>query len=819
MRLRDGYRPLLIRAALVLLLAGGGAWLAADAWPGRLNLVLYDVLLPLQAQPPSEQVVVVAIDDASLQALGRWPWSRRRHAELLDRLDAMGARAVAFDMLFPEAQADDPQADALFAAALARNGQSVLAVAPVQLGEHDPISEMLPIPLLAQAAAALGHVDVELDMDGLCRRHYLYAGLGDARWPALPLALLQLGGETEKPAIAMQPGNAKHWVRRGHQLIPFAAPGQRPLSHSYADVLAGRVPAAAIAGKYVLVGVTATGLGDAISTPAARSHERMAGVDLNAHILSGLLRGNSIQALSPPQAGLLSALLILLGASLVLWLPLRRGLLATGLAMLAPLLVSGLLLVLAQLWFAPLAALLMIGLAWPAWALWQLGVEQRISENLQRRLQHLASHHISTGLPNQGLLEQRLRELLQDGDRPQGIAALAVLHVNWPGSASSILGKPMGDAMLQAIGRSLRSAVRAEDFLAHLSGDDFAVLFTGIPDQAAVRRASVHLLQKLQRPIQQDDRQVILAPRIGVSIWPGDGPDAVSLLRNAYTAMFKSRIDGTDLLCIYSADIGQELQARSQLEQALLHALERGEFEIHYQPQLAADGKRILGVEALLRWHNPTLGWVEPDAFIPVAEHAGMINTIGRWVLRNACRQLRAWQDAGLGPLRLAVNLSPQQFISPRLLDDICSIVEETGITPQQLELEITETTLMRDLNGAIHTMQQIKAKGMQLAIDDFGTGYSSLSSLRHFPLDRIKIDKSFTREIGNNQDATEISLAIITMGKRLRLQVIAEGVETAEQAEFLRRHDCDELQGYLFSQAVPAAQLEPLLRRHNVQG
>jgi EAL domain-containing protein (putative c-di-GMP-specific phosphodiesterase class I) len=253
---------------------------------------------------------------------------------------------------------------------------------------------------------------------------------------------------------------------------------------------------------------------------------------------------------------------------------------------------------------------------------------------------------------------------------------------------------------------------------------------------------------------------------------------------------------------------------RSQLEQALVFALERGEFVLYYQPQVDARTGSIVGVESLIRWHNPKLGWVPPDTFIPVAEHVGLIKTIGEWVLETACKQLVEWNRENLGPIRMAVNVSPLQFILPGLDKGILRILEETGVRPGDLELEITESSLMHDMNSAVQLMQHIKSYGVELAIDDFGTGYSSLSSLRHFPIDRLKIDQSFTREIGVSDDTTEITLTILAMAKHLGMKVIAEGVETAEQAELLMKNGCDEFQGYLYGKPVTADEIGQMLRK-----
>ncbi len=800
---------------LILLLVLAGVLLSGTRYLERLDLVSYDSLLPLQAGQFDPRIVVIAIDDASLIRLGRWPWSRRRHAELIDRLSNMGARVIGIDIIFSEYQQDDPQADLELARALKQNRRSVLVVAPIQQTPDSPIAELLPIPELAVAARALGHVDVELDSDGLCRRYFLYAGMDDPHWPALAQAMLMVSRDINPATLPFYPAvTGTGWIRQHMVLIPYAKKGLRPAVFSYTDLISGQVPDSAIRDKYVLVGATATGLGDAISTPASPSHERMPGVELNAHILNGLLKENNIYPLSELQRLILNALLILAGSVFVLLLQMRAGFIAMLAGVFMTLAVSALLLAGKQLWFPPVAAMLMIVLSWPLWSLWQMGVEKRLRQNLMRRLEHQAVHHAITGLPNMGMLEERLHRFNVHTPHSSGLASLMVLHINWSGSASMILGRPSGDGLLKTISCRLQELVQeGNSFVAHLNGDDFAILLSDMADMRAVEQAAMELLTQLQQPLMQEEQEILLSPQIGVSVWPEDGYDGLTLLRNAYTAMFKSRIDDTEPLSIYSSDIGQKLQVRSRLEQALVHALERGEFKVFYQPQVNAHDGHIVGVEALLRWESPKLGWVGPDTFIPVAEHVGLINIIGQWVLETACQQLRSWTDEGFGPLRLAVNVSPLQFIVPGLADSIRRIVEQTGIKPSQLELEITESSLMHDMDNAIQVMQEIKQQGMELAIDDFGTGYSSLSSLRNFPLNRLKIDQSFTREIGKNADATEITLAILAMGKQLGLSVIAEGIETVEQARFLRQQGCDEFQGYLYSRALSAESLLPLLR------
>lgn len=790
------------------------------AYPGtarvleRVDLLIYDLLLPLQAPPVSDEITVVAIDDRSLETLGRWPWSREVHAQLIERLTAMHARVIGVDVLFLERQTDTPDADRRLKDAL-ESARVVLPVAPTRASGSDTMAELLPLPELATAASALGHVDVELDVDGSCRSVYLYAGLGDARWPSLPLAMLAVAGVASLPRAAAGPApvDTGKWRRDVHRRIPFTRAGASPAEVSVADVLSGEAAPSTIDGKYVLVGLTATGLGDFLSTPGAPSHERMPGVRLNAQVLNGLVQERMITFLGSGPSVLASLGLLLPVAVLLLVLPLRANLLVAGLGVGATLALAGTLLATQRLWFAPTATLLAVLLLVCGWTVWQYRRLEALRDRLLVRLDELARRHQATGLPNRDMLKDRLRNMAED-ESEAGVAALIVMHINWPGSATVMLDRPISDEVLQTIRDRLLSIGRDGDFIAHLSGDDFALLARGYATQEEARQAANRFLEQIQEPLKCGGEPLLLVPQIGVSFWPQDNQDPRQLLSNAYTAMFTARIDDSEPLSLYSASVSEELHKRSRLEQAMVHALERGEFELHYQPQVGTADGRIRGVEALLRWNNPVLGWISPAAFIPVAEHVGLIQSIGSWVIQESCSQLRTWNAEGHAQLRLAINTSPLQFTAQRIENDFRALLERTDINPGLVELEITESSLMRDVDEAIRAMNALKAMGLDLAIDDFGTGYSSLSSLRDFPLDRLKIDMTFVREIGKRADAEEITLTIIAIARQLGLNVIAEGVETRAQAAFLHKHGCDELQGFLLARPMPAAEVTDVLAK-----
>jgi diguanylate cyclase (GGDEF)-like protein len=384
--------------------------------------------------------------------------------------------------------------------------------------------------------------------------------------------------------------------------------------------------------------------------------------------------------------------------------------------------------------------------------------------------------------------------------------------VKWLNSTGSIIGRSAGNQLLQAIARRLHDVVRSDDLVTHLGGDDFGILVQGLNDTESADVVAQNLLRVMQQPISFEENSMFLAPCIGMSLWPDESEDGEALLRDANIAVFRARMQGLESVCVYSPQIAREVEQGSQLEQALNFALERNEFEVYYQPQVITETGEIFGVEALLRWQNPELGLVYPSAFIPVAEHTGLIRTIGLWVLRTACQQVQQWNSQGLGPIQLAVNLSPLQFGDKNLVDEVRRSLEESGLEASYLELEITESVVMQNLTEATNAMRLLKELGVKLAIDDFGTGYSSLSNLQHFPLDRIKIDQSFTREFQQDENVKEITLTIIEMAKRLKLKIIAEGVETESQADYLQQQGCDGLQGYYYSHPVPASELSAIL-------
>jgi len=429
----------------------------------------------------------------------------------------------------------------------------------------------------------------------------------------------------------------------------------------------------------------------------------------------------------------------------------------------------------------------------------------------EARIEQLAFYDPLTGLPNRALCLDRLQQGIAAASRHG--RALAVMFVDLDGfkHINDSLGHDAGDRLLQEAARRLTSCVREADTVARLGGDEFVVILDEMTEEAAGMLAR-KLLGALRAPLAIDGHTLHVTCSIGIALYPRDATDARTLLRNADAAMYRAKQEERNAARFYTEEMNRKALERLALEEDLHRALERGEFLLHYQPRVDLVSGEITGFEALVRWRHPHKGLIPPDRFIPVAEETGLILPLGAWVLREACTQAVAWARQGLDPGSMAVNLSARQFRSPDLVDKMAGILRETGLAPGGLELEITESMVASHVEQAIATLDRLKALGVRLAIDDFGTGYSSLSQLKRFPVQVLKIDKSFIAGIPSDPDDATIVTAILSMAHAMHLDVVAEGVETEAQLAFLRRHGCDEMQGYFFSKPLPAEAAQALL-------
>jgi diguanylate cyclase (GGDEF)-like protein/PAS domain S-box-containing protein len=432
---------------------------------------------------------------------------------------------------------------------------------------------------------------------------------------------------------------------------------------------------------------------------------------------------------------------------------------------------------------------------------------------MTRQMSHSAQHDFLTGLPNRMLVSDRLRQAIALAHRRSTKLALLFLDLDGFKHINDSLGHLIGDKLLKSIAARLVHCVRASDTVSRQGGDEFVVLLAEVKQSSDVAITAKKILQAVAEPHSIDQHDLHVTTSIGLSVYPDDGLDAETLIKNADTAMYQAKENGRQNYQFFKPAMNVRAVERQSIEESLRRALDRRELTVHYQPKIDLNTGEITGAEALVRWNHPEHGAIPPGKFIPVAEDCGLILPIGNWVLHEACRQVRTWADAGLPLASIAVNISAIEFRHEHFLDGVFTILQDTGLNPRRLELELTETVLMKRAESTESVLKNLRAAGVHLAVDDFGTGYSSLSYLRKFPVDSLKIDQSFIRQITATPDDTAIIAAVIGMGRSLNLRVIAEGVETQAELEFLQAHQCDEAQGYYFSRPLPAQEFARLLR------
>ena len=437
----------------------------------------------------------------------------------------------------------------------------------------------------------------------------------------------------------------------------------------------------------------------------------------------------------------------------------------------------------------------------------------------QEQLEHQANYDVLTGLPNRNLLQDRLKRAVfaQRNARPIAVVFIDLDHFKF---INDSLGHTQGDKLLAIIAERLASIVREGDTVARLGGDEFVLVLNDQNKEDVIFRAMQRVLNKVSEPMTIDGQELYITCSAGVSLYPADAPDVETLLKNADVAMYRAKEHGRNNFQFYTPEMNDLANERLALEHSLRRALERNELLLHYQPKVNLETGMIVGAEALLRWQHPEWGLIAPERFIPIAEETGLIVQIGAWVIRTACNQARLWQDAGLPPVIMSVNLSARQFRQERFVKVVTQILHETGLKPEQLEMELTESMLMHNANAAISILGGLKSLGVRLSLDDFGTGYSSLSYLSRLPIDTLKIDRSFVQHIGDQDECDNgiLAQAIISLGHSLNLTVIAEGVETGEQLKFLKAHQCDEVQGFYFCKPTVAGEFAKMLAESLVE-
>jgi len=434
----------------------------------------------------------------------------------------------------------------------------------------------------------------------------------------------------------------------------------------------------------------------------------------------------------------------------------------------------------------------------------------------EEKIHQLAYYDIVTGLPNRGMFLERLHQTLAQAQRDRDKVNLIFLDLDNFKDVNDTQGHDVGDKLLRAVAERLSACMRDSDVLARLGGDEFVVVCPAVTNQDSVATVVQRIMAIFSDPFEVEDRQIYTSASIGIAVYPDDSQDASTLFRCADTAMYQAKNDGRAQFRFFSADLNQKILQRVALENSLRQGLEKQEFFLHYQPLWDLKTSKMSGVEVLLRWQSSDYGLMLPSTFISLLEDSGLINNVGEWVLRSACSQMREWTMTEHSELKMAVNISGKQLKHPKFLEMLKTIIQETGVDPMNLELEFTESVIMENVDNTVEIFRKLKEMGIQLSIDDFGTGYSSLNYLKHFPVDRIKIDRSFVADVSNNQSDAAIIEAIVSMAQSLSLRVVAEGVENSDQLHSLTRLGCDEVQGFYLAMPMYAEDLvEKLGKKH----
>ncbi|MHB8841133.1 MAG: putative bifunctional diguanylate cyclase/phosphodiesterase, partial [Candidatus Aquicultor sp.] len=442
-----------------------------------------------------------------------------------------------------------------------------------------------------------------------------------------------------------------------------------------------------------------------------------------------------------------------------------------------------------------------------------IGMDVTDRKQAEETINYMSYYDTLTGLPNRALFNDRLNLALAYAHRNQEVFAVMCLDLDSFKSINDTMGHVVGDEVLQGISKRLQECLREGDTVARLGGDEFALLLPQVTGVENVVKVAQKIFDAIQPPFNFDERDFYTTTSIGVSLYPYDGDDPQTLIKNAEVALYRAKEQGRANYQLYAPAMNAKAFERLAMENSMRKALEREEFIVYYQPIVDITTGRIISMEALIRWQHPALGLVSPAEFIPLAEETGLIVPIGEWALKTACEQNKAWQKSGLPEVRISVNLSARQFQQQNLVEMVNQTLEATGLAPEYLEFEITESVVMKDADAAIAILHEMKKRGIKVAIDDFGTGYSSLGYLKRFPIDKLKIDKLFVHTVTTDPSDEAIAEAIIAMAKSLNLRVVAEGVETVEQLELLHSLRCDEMQGYLYSRPLPAKEATKLLR------
>jgi diguanylate cyclase (GGDEF)-like protein/PAS domain S-box-containing protein len=917
-------------------LSGLAVLIALSQWLWRWDMAVYDWHISTWTRPPPGDILIVAIDNQSIAEFGQWPWPRRQLADMVRNLTDGGARVSAIDLDLSVADPADPEGDALLAQAIAENGRIVLPVTVGQLRAGGQAVEILPMPLLMDGAARLGHTDVDVDPDGFARVVPLYAGLGPSRWPSLAVAMLEVAESRNEPAPETATGSESRaetrffWRRDQKILIPFAGGDAHFVRVSYADIVRETVPLTVFNDKFVLIGTTASGLGDAYLIPAADGGStKISGVEMTANVLDTLRRDLAISELTDVRGLAVAAALTFLTVLLYIMRSARWIYLVIGALLIITINTSALRM--ARVWFEPLPPLVAFLTAAPVmmWRKRHRASQQMFEESqkaqvtlqsiadgvittdlegnvnymntvaerltgyrsgaardqplvsifrvvdedeqdvidpldrafmqksaieptrdailigrtgrrhfirmsvaslrgrrgrvvgfvvtfsdatdvrlLTRVLEHQSTYDALTRLPNRILFHDRLSHGIATARREGRLAAIMLINVEQESGRDAWFDQRSRDGILKAIGSRLEAARREVDTAARLSGDQFAVSLESLPDEQAVTALVFRVLSKIDSPVVLGETKIGLKISTGVSIYPQDGGDIETLLGNADRALVKAMAKPENRVMFAGEHMNSRNAAFARMDTSFEDALKQDELTIAYQPVLSIDANEIVGAEALLKWQVDRKDASVTTEFAPMAEHTGAIVSLGSWALETVIGQAAKWQDIGRRTIPVAITISYREFLDPDLVSRVGAALEMSGLQPQNLSIEVSESATIDDVEHAFATMRALKKIGVQLTVHGFGTGYSSVRYLNRFPIDCVKIDPSVVQAAPRAPDAAALVQAIVSMAHELNLRVIAAGIETEDQLALVREAQCDHVQGAVFGDPLPAGEI-----------
>jgi diguanylate cyclase (GGDEF)-like protein len=771
-----------------------------------INTSFYDFVLKQKASNKNH-IVIIAIDDKSIQALGRWPWPREVHGRLLDVLPTTYS-AIGFDILFVEPDLKNPQSDLNFSQAISHTHNVVLPLSPNF--QHDTKRhEFHPLSIFQANTVTLGHNDFELDKDGVMRKIYLYAGWQQAKWPSFSLALAKIKQpDNFTPPTEFSIGN--FWTRQTPINIAFNQE-DTPI-FSYVDILSGRVSPKKFHNKIILIGVTASGIGERFTVPTSISHQRFSGVEINAKIINSLLSNSTISTLSYAEQYFITAVIIILAVLCFYYFTTTRLLISLSALITITISIPVVSLLFYNIWIDPVLSisLLLFTLIY----LFFVTVKHYKNELLEFNQKIYTDK--ATQLPNAEKINSIITELIFSAQVRKKPFPIIIINIGKFKDVNDLVGFKGGDNLLKLMTKRIKHFIDDKQVLARHTGTEFIVTGLSIYKEDEVKQMCSNIHLCLSKIFSIQNESFTLPISIGVSTYPYDGLSSDVLINCATSAMQRAKERFERGICFYHKNINQEILERHHFENDLAQALGNNEIEVHYQPQVNAQTGKIVGLEALARWLHPVKGYISPAEFIPIAESTGQIIEIGNWILKTACQQVKEWQTTYVIPLKLGVNVSAIQFSKETLVINFSNILKYTGFNAEYLELELTESCLIENVKDTQNKLYQLKKMNIKLSIDDFGTGYSSLSYLKKFPIDCIKIDRSFVKDINESIDANKIIQAIISMAHSLNMSIIAEGIELPHQQEFLQKNHCEILQGYLFSKPLPAKDFELLLKTYN---